>query len=494
MKTVAALALTCRRMTLPFLLSTFLLFDLSVNGCSTNPATGERQLNLVGEQQEIAMGKQADQEVVASMGLYPDQALQKYVADLGAKLAASSERPNLPWKYQVIYDPVVNAFALPGGFIYVTRGILTYLNNEAELVGVLGHETGHVTAQHSVNQMSKQQLAQLGLGLGAILKPEWAEKFGQLAGAGLGILFLKFSRDDENEADKLGLRYMQKINEDPRQLANVMTMLDEVTKAAGGGDTPEWLQTHPNPGNRRQAIEEQIAAEGKSLAGATVNRDQYLNRLDGLVFGENPREGYFKGQTFYQPDMKFRFDFPSGWKTQNQKQAVAAISPNQDAMIVISLAKGNSAQAAASEFFSQQGLISQGTRSENIHGLSAVTGQFTAQTEQGNLAGQATFLAYNNTVFQILGYGAQQSWGGYASAVSSSIGSFDRLTDPTALAVQPMRMKIVTVPQAMTIEEFANRYPSAVPVETLALINGVEKGGRLSAGQKAKQVVGKKLQ
>ena len=471
-----------------------LLIGVGTNGCSTNPATGETHLNLYGEQQEIAMGKQADGEVVASMGLYPDQALQKYVSDLGARLAAVSERPTLPWKFQVVDDPAVNAFALPGGYIYVTRGILSYLNNEAELAGVMGHEIGHVTAEHSVHRMSEQQLTQLGLGLGAMLKPEWAQKYGQMVSAGLTILFLKFSRDDESQSDQLGLRYMQRDNQDPREMADVMVMLDQVTKAAGGGGTPEWLETHPDPGNRRQAIEAEIAKEGKNLEGTTINRDQYLKHLEGVIFGDNPREGYFKGQTFFQPDMKIRFDFPAGWKTQNQKQAVGAVSPNQDALIVISLAKGASPQAAASEFFSQQGLVSQGPRTENIHGFTAVTGQFTAQTEEGNLAGLATFLAFDSTLFQILGYGTQQAWSGYASAASSSIRSFSRLTDPAALAVQPMKVKIVTVPQSMTLEEFARRYPSAVPVETLAIINGVEKGGRLSAGQKAKQVVGQKLQ
>lgn len=483
-----------RQLAFPFLLSTFLLFDLSFNGCSTNPATGERQLNLVGEQQEIAMGQQANEEVVASMGLVQDPALQKYVSDLGMKLARSSERPNLPWKYQVVDDPVVNAFALPGGFIYVTRGILTHLTNEAELVGVMGHETGHVTAEHSVNQMSKQQLMQLGLGLGAILKPEWAQKYGQLAGIGLQLLTLKFSRDDERQADELGLRYMQRVNEDPRELANVMEMLQNVSKSSGGGSIPEWLSTHPDPGNRRETIQQAIAQSGKDYSKATVNRDQYLAHLDGLVFGENPRDGFFKGSTFLHPEMKFRYDFPSGWKTQNQKQAVAAISPNQDAIIQMTIAQGTSPQQAASQFFSQQGLVSQGTRSENIHGLSAVTGQFTAQTEQGNLAGQATFIGYNNAVFQILGYGAAQSWSGNSSAIMSSMASFDRLTDPAALNVQPQRVKIVTVPRAMTIQQFATQFPSSVPVETLALINGVENGGRLAAGQKAKQIVGTKIQ
>ena len=475
-------------------LSAFVLASSSLHGCSTNPATGEKQLNLVGEQQEIAMGKEASQQVDSSMGLYQDAGLQKYIASLGKRLASVSERPNLPWKFQVVDDPSVNAFALPGGFIYVTRGILTYLNNEAELVGVMGHETGHVTAEHSVNQMSKQQLAQLGLGLGAMLKPDWAQKYGQLAMAGMSLLFLKFSRDDESQADELGLRYMEKLRYNPQKMAEVMTMLDSYTKAAGGGGTPEWLETHPDPGNRRQAIEENIGKDPNAAGASMINRDEYLKHIDGMMFGENPREGYFRGTTFFQPEMKFRFDFPSGWKMQNGKSAVLAMSPNQDAMMQISLAPGSSAQAAASQFFSQQGIVSQGVRNENIHGLSASTGQFTAQTEQGNLAGQATFIAYNNAVYEIVGYGAQEAWSGYASTVASSVGSFNKLTDPAALAVQPMHVKLVTMPQAMTIEEFASRYPSAVDAQTLAIINGVGKGGRLAAGQKAKQVIGQKLQ
>jgi predicted Zn-dependent protease len=257
------------------------------------------------------------------MGLYPDSSLQKYVGSLGLKLASTSERPKLPWKYQVIDDPVVNAFALPGGFVYVTRGILAHLNNEAEFVGVLGHETGHVTAEHSVNQISTQQLMQLAWRRYGCSNRNWQQNTGRWQ-ASVFSLTLKFSRDDEEQADLLGLRYMKKNNQDPRQLANVMEMLQRVSKASGGegGGVPEWLSTHPDPGNRREFIEQEIAKGGADLSKTTVNRDQYLSRLDGMIYGENPREGYFKGTTFLHPDMKFRLEFPSGWQTQNQKQAV----------------------------------------------------------------------------------------------------------------------------------------------------------------------------
>ncbi|MGD2068949.1 MAG: M48 family metalloprotease, partial [Gemmatimonadota bacterium] len=178
-----------------------LLLATLVAGCARNPATGERQLSLIGERQEIEMGREADQQIVASIGLYDDEALQSYVDGLGQRLAATSERPDLPWTFRVLDDPTVNAFALPGGFVYITRGIMGHLTSEAELVGVLGHEIGHITARHSVNQISKQQLTQLGVGLGMVLVPE-LQNFGGLASLGIQLLSLKFSRDDENQADE----------------------------------------------------------------------------------------------------------------------------------------------------------------------------------------------------------------------------------------------------------------------------------------------------
>src|SRR5256885_287468 len=187
---------------------------LGALACAVNPATGSRQLMLISESQEIAMGRDYDREVTASIGLYPDSALQGWIQQFGARLAATSERPNLPWSFRVVDDPVVNAFALPGGFIYVTRGILAHLNSEAELAGVVGHEIGHVTARHSASQMTKQQLAQVGLAVGAIASPELGRYTG-LASQALGVLFLKYSRDNESQADELGLRYLRRGRYDP---------------------------------------------------------------------------------------------------------------------------------------------------------------------------------------------------------------------------------------------------------------------------------------
>ena len=176
-------------------------------GCATNPVTGQRQLSLISEGQEIEMGREGAAQVEAQIGLVDDAALQQYVQRIGKALASKSERPNLPWNFGVVNDPTPNAFALPGGFIYVTRGLLPLMQNEAELATVIGHEIGHVTAKHSVTQMSNAQLAQIGLGIGSILAPAVADRVGGLAGAGLQLLFLKYGRDDERQADELGFNY-----------------------------------------------------------------------------------------------------------------------------------------------------------------------------------------------------------------------------------------------------------------------------------------------
>ena len=464
---------------------------LALAGCAVNPATGERQFSLISEDQEIQMGKESDTQIVSSLGLYPDQNLQTYVSDLGMRLAASSERPALPWTFRVVDDPAVNAFAIPGGHVYITRGILAHLQNEAELAGVMGHEIGHVTAKHSVSQMSRTQLAQLGLGIGMILKPEW-QKYGELASSGLGVLFLKFSRDDENQADMLGVRYSNRLGYDPHQLIGVMTTLDRVTQAAGGRGTPEWLSTHPNPGNRKENIQAQITAIG--TVGKNVVEDAYLKHIDNVVFGSNPREGFFKGNVFYQPDLKFRFEFPDGWKTNNQKEAVVGVSAKQDAAIQISLAKEKSADAAAQAFYTQKGITASPQRSPDIHGFTVRAGNFSATTDQGTTTGTVAFIEYGGNVYQVLGYGAQAGWSGYEPAARKAIASFDKLTDPKILNIQPLRVKLVTVNKAMSFLQFYQQYPMPIPIETAVLINQVEQNTILRTGQIVKQVVGEKME
>ena len=330
-----------------------LAFFLGLSSCVRNPVTGRPQLSLISESQEIAMGKQAAEEVVQTIGLYDDRRLSAFVSQMGERLAKSSERPNLPWSFHVVNDAAVNAFALPGGQIFVTRGIVTHLTSEAELASVLGHEVGHVAAKHSVAMISRAQLAQLGLGIGSVFVPS-LEKFGGLLGTGLGLLFLQYGRDAERQADELGFRYALSQGYDVRAMGSLFTMLGRVE---GGGRLPEWLSTHPSPENRRELIEQRIAnTKNVDFDRLLLGRDSYLALINGVAFGIDRSEGYFRDTLFIHPRLRFQLQFPMGWKTENQPRAVVARGPEDDAAVKLGLVANLSAQEAARQFFRQPGV------------------------------------------------------------------------------------------------------------------------------------------
>ena len=461
------------------------------SGCARNPVTGKSEISLVSESQEIEMGKAAAQDVAQSIGYVDDAQLQAYVNGIGQKMAALSERPQLPWEFHVVNDASVNAFALPGGFIFVTRGLLTHINNEAELATVMGHEIGHVTARHSVQQISKAQLATLGLGIGSILSPGIA-KFANVAGQGLQLLFLKYGRDAERQADELGFKYALADNYDVREMSSVFVTLERVSQVeGGGGKLPEWLSTHPAPENRVTATQARLDTLSKSLSNTIVNRDQYLQRIQGLTFGEDPRQGFFEGNTFYHPDMRFQLTFPEGWKTQNGASAVVGVSPNQDAIVQLGLAGKASPQEAANQFLSQQGVQAGNGSTQSINGNPAATSYFQAQTEQGPIAGVVSFISYGGQTFGLLGYSGQANFNSYDPAFRQVIGSFQQLRDQSKLSVKPNRVELVRLSRAMSLEEFNRQYPSNIPIEQLAIINEVENASeQIPQGRTVKRVTG----
>ena len=460
----------------------------SLAACSVNPATGKHQIALIGEQQEIQLGREQDKAVVAQLGLYGGPDLQAYIQRVGAGLAADSERPDLPWTFRVVDDPSVNAFALPGGFIYVTRGIMTHLTNEAELASVLGHEIGHVTARHSVNQLSKAQLANIGLGIGSILSPDVA-KYGGMAQAGLSLLFLKYSRDDERQADELGVRYSLNENYDAREMPHVFEMLDRVSQSSEGGSVPGWLSTHPAPENRKKDIEATLASMNKDFSDSIVRQDEYYREIDDMVFGQDPREGYFRGNQFLHPEMRFTLAFPEGFRTMNQKSAVVGMSANNDAAIEVSLAEAPSARAGLEKFLSQQGIAqAQGGIEAVSAKLPLATSGFGAQTQNGEVRGVVAFVEYEGRVFRLVGYGTPQGWNSSAGNIHRSLGSFGPLTDRKALEVEPQRVAIVEPKRSLSLDEFAKSFDASVDLETLALINQLDTRSTLEAGRPYKVV------
>jgi predicted Zn-dependent protease len=456
-------------------------------GCAINPATGQPQLALIGEGEEVQLGRQNHQQVLSEMGAYPDSALQSYVASLGRELARRSERPNLPWTFTVVDDPAVNAFAIPGGYVYVTRGILAHMNSEAELAGVMGHEIGHVTARHSVEQMSRAELANLGLAVGTLVAPE-LQQMGPLLQQGVGLLFLKYSRDDESQADQLGVRYMTRDGYPASAMVEILSVLERVERAQGGPGVPDWLSTHPSPRDRVL----RVRAEGQRNPVAnprSFDRNGFLAHLQGLPFGTNPREGYFDGDLFVQPDLGFQMELPRGWQHQNGKQAVQAASPDGQAGLQLTQPQAGSAQRAAERFFSNRALLPGPTRGFSSGAFAGLEVPFTAQSQGGGrVLGRALFVQDGPRVYQFLGFGTESGAQRYAPVVDRALASFGPVRDACLRSVQPSRIELVQATRGMTAADLTRG--SGTDVQTVAILNHVDAGAALQAGQTYKRVVG----
>ncbi len=459
-------------------------------GCAINPVTGERELALVSEEQEISMGRQAAEQAASTLGFVPDEALQTYVGGIGRELAATSERAALPWEFHVVDDPSPNAFALPGGFIFVTRGLMGLMNSEAELAAVLGHEIGHVTARHSVSQISRAQLAQLGLGLGMILSPD-LRGLGDAANAGLSLLFLKYGRDDERQADELGFRYMLEHGYDVNEMDDVFSALQQAGRLAGQSPVPTWLASHPSEPERIESVRERIAAS--SLGGRELRSDaeEYLNHLDGLVYGDDPRDGFFRGDRFYHPELIFQVDAPESWQRQNTAQAVVAVSPERDAAMQLTIVPNASPGEAARAFLSQQGIAPLASSERRVNGNAGVISEFQAQAQGAVVRGYVAHISHGGATYQIVAYAPDASFGRYANVLERIVESFAPLRDRELLDVEPRRVNVERLPRDMSLAELQRARPSAVTIEELALLNQVEDvNAALPAGTQVKRVTG----
>jgi predicted Zn-dependent protease len=284
---------------------------------------------------------------------------------------------------------------------------------------------------------------------------------------------------------------MTREDYDPQQMVSVMEMLDRVTREEGGSRMPDWLSTHPNPENRSARIQAEISTT--SLSGSAVRQSEYLHRVDGMVFGENPRGGFFQGNAFVHPEMRFRMTFPVSFKAQNEKRAVVGVSQAQDAAIALTLAGGASAPEAARRFLSQQGIHAGRSGREWIGGLPAYTATFEAARQGGALRGEVAFVEHGGRVFRLLGYTTAARVATYRRSFETAMRSFGPLADPRYLEVQPRRLAIVTLERDMTLQEFMRAYPSTVKAETIGIINGIDGSERLPAGSLAKRVVGGRL-
>jgi predicted Zn-dependent protease len=444
--------------------------------CAINPVTHKRELMLLSPADEVAMGQQTDPQVIRTFGQYEDADLARYVTALGKKLGALSHQPNLAYSIKVLDSPVVNAFAVPGGYVYLTRGILAYLNDEAELAGVVAHEIGHIAARHSAQQYSRAQVAQLGLGLGTMVSKTF-RKYASIAQFGVGMLFLSFSRDDERQADTLGVEYSSKAGYDANHMANLFVSLERLNPGEAQGGLPGWFSTHPNPPDRIAAVKRDTQ-EWRAKIQRTqfaVNRDQYLRQIDGIVFGEDPRQGYVEGNIFYHPQLRFQFPVPAGWKVNNTASQVQMFNQEQNAVILFSMAPEKTPSAAADAFINESKAVVAKSERTQVNGMQAHRIISDVTTEQGLIRVLSYFIQKEKTVYVFLGYTGQARFDGYFSVFDQTMGRFKNLTDANKINVKPDRLAVKRTTTQGSLRQALGKFGRPEDKwEALAIINGMK--------------------
>lgn len=464
--------------------------------CAMNPATGRREFSLVSADQELAIGKDGYTAIVSEYGLYDDPKLAAYVDSVGQGLAKVSQLPNLQWHFTVLDDPVVNAFAMPGGYIYVTRGILANLSNEAQLAGVLGHEIGHVTARHTAQRMTYQQLAGLGLGLASAYSQGF-RRYSAAAEQALGLVFLKYGRDDETQADELGVGYATNAGWDSREVPGTYTMLKRVGDRAGQR-LPVFLSTHPDPGDRENHTRtlSQQAVAGKT--GLQIRERDYLRRVDGIVYGDDPRQGYFESGHYYQPQMGFEMTMPAGWATQNGKSALVAQADQQRAGMQLTLA-GVGADVTPDQYVAQlraAGKVqdAQGQR-ETIGGWPAWVGRVSVANAQGQVGTLVLVMIRQapDRLFQVVG-SSQKPGDADEAAILAAVRSVRPLADPRRANPVPAHLRVKPAPASGTFESVIPKLgASSLDAEALSIINALQPEEDVRSGQLLKTVEPAKL-
>lgn len=469
---------------------TLLIFQLLITACARNPVTGKRQLVLMSENQEIAMGKEADPQIVQEYGLYEDEALQAFINEKGKEMAAISHRSNLDYEFKILDSPIINAFAVPGGYVYFTRGIMAHFNNEAEFAGVLGHEIGHITARHSVAQQRNVLLGQLGLMAGVVFVPEFAQFMGDVS-QGLGLLFLKFGRDAETQSDELGVEYSSKVGYDAREMAGFFNTLERNQQASGAGDLPEFLSTHPSPAGRESQVGK-LADEWRGkldLSDPKVNRESYLKMLDGLVYGEDPRQGFVEKEVFYHPELKFSLRIPKGWGHQNSPTQFKMAPADGNALMTLSIALGSSLQEASSAVLQSYGLELTEAEEITVNGLKAIRMEAGQQQEDQIIKTLTYVIHHGNYFYNLMGIALSQNYDEFIPTFNTSIQSFATLKDAEKLNRKPERIRLHTVNAEGTFEQvLKNLKVPAERLEETSILNGIPLSDRLVKGTLIKLV------
>jgi predicted Zn-dependent protease len=468
-----------------------------VAGCAVNPVTGRRELVLMSPEREAQLGAQTAAQVAEEMGLVESPALSAYVDEIGQRLARHSPRRDVVYRFAVVDMKEPNAFALPGGYIYVSRGLLAIANSEAELANVIGHEIGHVAARHSAQRETRA----LGVGVLAALgtvaaaaaggesAAQGAAQIGQVAGAGL---IASYGRGQERQADEVGQKLAAQAGWDPAAMASFLRTLGrEAELRSGESHRPSFLDSHPMTGERVQ----NTAARADSLPVTPVapiagKRSAFYARLANLLIGPDPAGGLFREERFLHPDLGFALDFPRGWKTQNAKTAVAAQAPRGDAILVLQTQGESGDPREAAQTFARANQLQLGDgRSERIGGFPAHRARAEVRGEQGPAVLELTWIAHPRATFRLSGLSASDRFGDYAGEFRDAARSFRPLSDREREGITELRLRVARAREGEGLVALSRRTKNAWSPEETAIANDLPLERRLREGEPVKIAV-----
>ena len=492
-----------RRTFYPFILAPFIL-----SGCGNavlNPVSGQAERSVMSESAEVAEGQKGHQQVLQEYGVVKDAGLQAYVNELGQRLAKQSHRNNLQWHFTVLDSPEINAFALPGGYVYVTRGIMAYMEDEADLAGVIGHEIGHVTARHGAQRATRQQDAGLGVLaatlLGAVLESQGMSGAGQLASdvsqsVASGYI-ASYGREQELQSDQLGAEYLARSNYDPQNMVNVITVLKNQERFAADQARAEgrpvaegssWLASHPSNEERLRNIT-QLAAQYKGRYN-NEGRARYLSAINGMDFGEAAEQGLTRGRQFYHSSLGIALTAPSDWKIQNAPNQLAVVNPPGTAALVLRAAPAQAGRAHEDVIRNWLKPTQGRTDRLTINGMPATHFIGARANAQGrSQALEATVVSGPNGKIYVLSYAAKDAttMAQARRQLEEAQGSFRPMTSADRVAARPWSLKTIPYPRG-GFAELARRSPLERAEQQLRLINGVYGGGEPQVGQLVKMV------
>jgi predicted Zn-dependent protease len=474
------------------------LIALHIAACAVNPVSGSSEPTLLSEADELRLGSENDAAVRKQYGVYADARLQAYVQQVGERLAANSHRPQLQYTFTVLDTPDVNAFALPGGYIYITRGMLAHLNSEAELAAILGHEIGHVGARHALQQYSAAVATNVDFTLGSIFVPELGSRTGQSLLNTLGdALLAGYGRDQELEADRLGAEYIARSDYDPQAMIEVMTLLKnqevfEKTLAAKEGRAPRVYHGvfagHPSADERLQQVVGE-AEQQRSTTNGRVERVTYLKQLDGLTWGDSEAQGIRRGADFYHKGLDFAVHFPAGWRVDNNPDRLLAVSPGQDAMVQMqTTGKGGVRSPQEYLVVSMQLRDLHDTRALKVNGLPAYAGVTRMQTPFGPRDVQVAVVFLHGQAFRFFGV-ARDANAAVERSFLDTVQSLHALRPEERTLARGQRVTLMTARAGDNFATLARRTSlKTEPEAILRLLNGKYPQGEPAPGELVKLI------